>query len=436
LKRPPTAALQCGMFVAALLCAPVAGATGVPWHLASPADKKGSPAETARRLFDAGAYSRGLSVLQKARIKLEHAPGEQARVLATMAMFFARYGESFDAAERLLNEILRLGLPADHAELVAARKNLQQLRAQAARYSAENAALDRICIERYDAETHRSRVEELEALIQRRPDFPRLASAHYYLGKNHLLLKSYRKAFYAFDRALELRPALGCCLPAEVDRGLAFNRWVHEDLSTAAWVVIGLFLAISLWLFYRSRPWKTLGLRHAVVLGALVGLWWLCLRLGVWVLGKTISHQTDIFPQPVYLDTAFGSPMSGVLDPLFRYGLVGVLGVFVFAVSVAGLKRRYTRALLCGTVALVLFSSLMTLFYMEHGTKHVLFRPAQEGRYSYLRGGFYHGLADGQDPFILTAPRTYCRFQKTIDELDEVEVKQWFRRYARFCDER
>lgn len=424
------------MIVASLLCAPLAGAEDLPWHFASPPDRKGSPAETARTLFDAGAYRQGLAVLQRARMKLEHAPAAYARVLATMAMFYARYAESFDAAERLLKEILKLGLPADHAELVAARKNLQALGAQAAKYREENAALDRICIERYDAETHRSRVEELEALIQRRPDFPRLASAYYYLGKNHFLLKHYRRAFSALDRALELRPALGCCLPAEVDRRLAFNHWVHQDLSTAAWVVIGVFLAVTLLLFYRSRPWNRLGPRHVVVLGALVGLWWLCLRLAVWILGKTISHQTDVFPQPVYLDTAFGSPMSGVLDPLFWYGLVGVLGVFVFAVSVAGLKQRYSRALLCGTVGLVLLSSLMTLFYMEHGTKHVLFRPAQEGRYPYLRGGFYRGLADGQDPFLLTAPLDYCRFQKTVDELDEAAVKQWFRRFARFCRER
>ena len=52
-----------------------------------------------------------------------------------------------------------------------------------------------------------------------------------------------------------------------------------------------------------------------------------------------------------------------------------------------------------------------------------------------MRGDFYYAKQD-QDPFLLTDPLAYCKFQKTINEMDEDQIKDWFRRFARACKQR
>jgi hypothetical protein len=62
----------------------------------------------------------------------------------------------------------------------------------------------------------------------------------------------------------------------------------------------------------------------------------------------------------------------------------------------------------------------------------VVFRPRPEGRLAALRGNFFYATTD-QEPFLLTDPLAYCRFLQTIDELDEEQIRDWFRRHARHC---
>ena len=52
-----------------------------------------------------------------------------------------------------------------------------------------------------------------------------------------------------------------------------------------------------------------------------------------------------------------------------------------------------------------------------------------------MRGDFYYAKQD-QDPFLLTDPMAYCKFQATINEMDEEQIKDWFGRFARACKQR
>ena len=338
----------------ARLGASVAHADEGAWHFPIPNTPASGPVKEAQGLLDAGEYAEGLSVLQRARLKRARDPEEQARVLAAMARFHTRYAEAFDAAERLLVQLRRLPLSPRHPERVAADKNLHMLRTEAERHSAENAALDRIDAAGDHRAGSRARVEELEALVQARPDMPRIGTAHYLLGKNLMRLGRHRASLAAFDRALALRPALGCSLPVDYARRQAFKIWAHEALSTAAWGLCGAFLLVTALLFYRRRPWTWLTLRHGAALAALAGVWWIVLLLSVRALARVTPPQTASFPQRVQLSTAFGSPASGALDALFWWGLAGVTGVYVLALALSGRKLRFSRALVCGTAGLVL----------------------------------------------------------------------------------
>ena len=392
------------------------------------------PVGEARAHLKAGRYKEGYQVLNKAHTRLRSEPGKYAPVLLALADFYERHAGDFDEAARFLGEVTELGLPATDPGVKTARLGLARLKAQAARFKQLNEALFRLSLERQEPEVAKTRVDKLRAFIARNPGYPRLASAHYYLGKNLLLLERHREAHRAFVAALKLRPALGYHLPVEHSKESVYKRLVRRDLLLAARVVLGILVGLYLVLFLLSRPWKTLGLKHGLVLVSLLGAWWIFFRLAVSVAGETVNRQPGIFPAPIYQFTAQDGPMSQILDTLFLYGLVGVAGVFVMAVSTARFSRPWTWAVLNAAAAQLLAGGLMSLFYLDHAGQGA-FKAASQGRLSSLRGDFYYAKQN-QGPFLLTDPMAYCKFQKTLHEMDEEHIKAWFRRFAKACKAR
>lgn len=399
--------------------------------LTPPSPAAADPLRRARALVQKGRHSEAFKLLNKAHVELRGQLSRYAAVLLALASFYERQAGDFDEARRYYEELTRLGLPPRHAGVQQARQSLQRLRAQAVRYKKANETLLSLSLERFEKEVARQRVKALRAFIARDPGYPRVASAYYYLGKNLLLLERRREALRAFDRALALRPALGFHLPVEHGRDTVYLKLLRQDLALAARVVLALWGGLVLLLLLWSRPWRTLGLRQGVMLGLLLGSWWAFFRLAVWITGTTVGRKPGVFAEPLYLFTAPGSPLAGVLDTLFVYGLVGVGGVFVMTVATSRMRLRWTRASFNGLAALLLLSSLMALFYLQHASQG-LFKQGPPGSYRYLRGDFYYAKQQ-QAPFILTDPMAYCRFQQTIGELDEEQIKRWFRRHARLC---
>ncbi len=434
MPRPPSPPQWLATLAAALLSFVLslpALAQPAPSAAATAALPAADAVAAAERHFVAAEYSEGLRVLNLAARHARRNHVDYARVLMTLARFYEQYTGDHRRVAGHLREVRRLKLPKDNPQLVAARQLQQKLDELAAKYKAEDELLSRVKRYKTDRGILEQRVAELTRLVETRPDYPRLAAAYHYLGETRLQLDQYRLAYQAFKRAIELKPAIGFSLPAPVRKDRAFARWVRGDLSVAAWAVLGALLLLAALLFCRSRAWRTMTLRHGVVLLALLGGWWLFFRGALWWLGSRVTTFPEGLPQPVYLHTAMGSPMSQQIDTLFLYGLVGVVGAFVLSVGAARLRPRWTWAFANAAAVMVLCASLMTQFYLRHG--QALVGPAPEGRYPYLQGALYYSLTANQEPFMLTDPLAHCGFQQTIQEMDEPQVAKWFRRYADLC---
>jgi tetratricopeptide (TPR) repeat protein len=388
------------------------------------------PVAQSTRLFEAGKFSLGLEVLVRERDRHGVAPARQARILVALARFYDRYVGSRSETALILEQLLRLPLPPGNPSRAWALATKKKLAALATRYRSQDALLDRVSVESINPGELRGRIAQLRELIKNNPNYPGLAAACYYLGRHLMLLEEHRAARRAFDRALELRPALGYHLPVDYNRDTVVRLLLRRDLGTAARVVLGAMWLLALVLFLRSRPWRTLGLRHALLLGALAGSWWLFFRATVWLGGHLMSQQDPHFPPPVYLYTNPGSPMSGALDTLFWFGLVGLAGAFLIAASTARFRYRWTWAIFSATASALLLSGLLTLFYLRH--LEVPFQPAAKQSYSLARGIFYFPTGD-HSPFLLTNPTAYCHFQATIEDLDEEQVRHWFKKFAGIC---
>ncbi len=434
-KIPSAALLRLGQLVGVLLVLslPALSAAAQPVEPAPAASAAvtDDAIGTAEQLFEAGQFAEGLRLLNQAARQGRRNHVDYVRILMTLARFYERYAGDYRRVAGHLREVRRLKLPADNPEVVAARQLQRKIDALAAKYKAEDKLLSSAKSYKKDREVLERRIIDLEELIKRRPDYPKLAAAYHYVGDSHLQLEHYRQAYQAFEKALELKPALGFSLPTPVRKDRAFRLWVRGDLSVAVWAVLGGLLLVAALLLYRSRPWRTMGVRHAGVLAGLVAAWWLFFRGAVWLFGSQVTGHPEALPGPVYRYTAIDSPMSNELDTLFIYGLIGVLGAFVLSVGMAQLKPRWTWAFANAAAVMVLCAGLMTQFYLRHGAP--TFEPAAEGRYPYLKGALYYTLTANQDPFILTDPLGHCRFLETIKEMDEKSVQHWFGRYAEQC---
>jgi tetratricopeptide (TPR) repeat protein len=422
--------LALGLFV---LLVAAGRAAPQPAPLASAAAARGEddPVRKAQQLFAAGRYAEGRTLLVDATAERRREHVEYARLLMALCSFYERYVGDYRRVEGYLREIDNLTLAADNPDLLAAREARGRLAALKAAYPAEDAILARAASYPSDRQALQHQAQELAALIARRPEYPRLAAAHHYLGERYLRLEDYPQAYRSFGRALELRPAIDLSLPTERLQSEALEQWARRDLARGSRIALAGLLLLGAVLLARSKPWQWLGVRHALGLGVLLGAWWLCFRASVWLLGSSVVHRLSSLPPPVYLHTAVGTPMSAPLDALFGYGLVGVGGAFVIAVLTTRLAPRWTSIFGGGVAMLLLWSCLMLQLGLQQSS--ATFQPADQGRYRYLRGAFLYPLSSGQEPFILTDPTSYCGFQQTIESLDEPEIKRWFRQYAAPC---
>jgi len=380
----------------------------------------------AEDCFARGQFVTGELVLINALGKKGLSVEQRARLTAVLARFYQEHVGKLDEALEANVEILKFGLPEDHPAKAAARKRAAKLRSWASTYAEENTLLAKAGIATIDREELEARVVDLRALIARRPDYPRLARAHYYLGDNLLSLERYGEAHQAFSRARELRPGLSCDLPVEYNRRDAYQGWVRVRISRAVRVLIALLLASAVLLFYTSRPWRWLGLRHLLVLAAVLLCWWGLFAFASRWTGRWVAPSQE--DPSAFLYSAPGSPGSEPLDTLFLYGLVGVLGSFTLAVGLSRFRLRWTSALVTASGSLLLCGCLVAVFCLRYVDREGWFERREKGRLPYSRGAAYFGVQE-IEPFILTEPRAFLYLESA--DIDDPVLREWFQKHTR-----
>jgi tetratricopeptide (TPR) repeat protein len=388
------------------------------------------PVDRAQRRFEEGHFAEGRSLLLETLAETRNLPEKQALVLEALARFYGQLVGDLDQSAAYRRRILQLPLAPDDPATVEARENIAEQEARLVRYGAENAILAhaRTLAGRGDETERESCIAQLRDLCAQQRDYPQLAVAYYYLGELSFLLRRNGEAYRAFNKAIQLRPAIGFYLPAPNRRDWVFRLWIREILGKVAWGFLGVALVVAAVLFYLSKPWRWFGLRHALLTAALVFSWWTLFRVVVWAAGRGVEVPSQLFQEPVYVGTSPGSPFSEILNTLFGYSLVGILGTFIFCVATARLRPRYTRSLINSMVSLLLFSSLLVVFYLRHCRT---FAPSPgEGKYPFLGGAFCYSDVTGQTSYILIDPTAYPGFHENVLNVDEGEFREWFGQYA------
>ncbi|MCE5187193.1 MAG: hypothetical protein LLF76_13815 [Planctomycetaceae bacterium] len=392
------------------------------------------PVEQAQSLFKQGDYLAGMNLLT-AELNSPDAVKQAAALEA-----FARYQEelvgNYDYALRLYQSILKNNLPKDDPLKADAKEQMARIIELKSRYRAEDVLLRSLQPpevakpDRCDRQTML-----LRSIMESKPDYYRNYEVFYHLGRHYLVTQDYRRSCELLDRALQLKPAINFYLPLHTCRERAHRLWVQSNVNKGSFISVGVLLAVTIVSFYAARPWRWVRMRHLAIGFAGAALWVIVfavfykLTAARQIIPDESQTQISIVP-PFYPDFGPGSPYWHVAQNLCIYGLVGTLGVFVFAVGAAKFKRRWMAVMGNGIFSVLLFGTLLTIFYMYNcNEKSVFYSVAQQGSLGRLNGASYF-VNYGMEPYILTNPKAYPDL--ALENVSDAHMYEWVKRYCTF----
>jgi len=358
------------------------------------------PCAQADAQFDAGDYAGGRKTLVDAIDTLPLTLDQRARVNDRLARFYEDLVGSELQPKRHWQTIVEIPLAPDHAAIVNARKQLARLAASEAEYAEPHEAVryanyppdsdDRTPDElRARREEVHARIADLHAMADQYPDYPYMAHLYHTIGVNHLWIKEYAPAIDAFDKALELRPAIDLIHPTGTFRAAAILEWIHENVPAIAWSVIALVAAIWVVAFVTLRRWRKLKYAHLLV-AATVMAGWCALFFGTVAIVKDREFPvpSEAFVEPIEIHVSLGQTGAEHLMTLFWYGLAAVGGSVLFTTVSSAIRNAWLRLGTNLAVSLVLSAALMVLAYLGHFSREPVFHRSGHGAGSYLKSTF------------------------------------------------
>lgn len=393
-----------------------------------------SPSDEAESLFAKGEYFKGMNILTEAINAAD--PVQRAGALQTYARFYENLAGNTSYALTLYDDILKTNLADDHPIKSSAQKEISRLKSLKVQYGSEDVLLKSLRpAESISSDKNNRQITQVRSIIDKKPQYYRLSEVYYYLGRSYLAVGNYQQAYLALGKAVELKPAINFYLPVNVYKDAAYAEWIRSTVKSVSRRIIGVLLVITIIAFYSSRPWRWLKLRHLIAGLIMTVLWLIIFGVSYKLLtsSRTISDKTiaEISAAvPCFVHFEAEGPNWRVVENLFVYGLIGILWLFVFSIGTGRLKYRWAAILANTTFALLLFTSLTVVFYMQNcDQKSVFNSDVQNGVLHYIKENSYF-INFGMEPYVLTNPQAYPNL--AIDNISDIHMREWIQKYCPF----
>jgi hypothetical protein len=381
------------------------------------------------RLLKDQQYGKALSLVSKVAASEQYTPLIKASVLHTAAGFLEHDAGAFDRALTTYERLLGLPLPPESPLMRTARDSALRIRELKQKHAQVYLAVAEIEQSPATRDNAAATIVTLRSLAALNPGFPEPETISYYLGLYLFLDRQYAESFRELRQATTQRAATALKLP-NLPRLMdqARRKWLWTSARTIAWSIIGAFLVVAAGLFYVTRPWRWAGIRQWMLLIVLVLSWWMVFALASrWVgahaqetIARTGQRVTQRFSK-------FGNPAGEAYEALFRYGLVGTLGIGVLVIATARFRLRVTVVVANTVAAFLLFTSLMFVFYERHGTRGNVSLSVQEpSLLDYLKTVVSY-TTDEIEPFVLTNPTAFPNLN--IANIHDPQMRDWLMNY-------
>jgi len=388
----------------------------------------------ANDLFSQGQYSEGRNLINTALRDRSLDSMQRCQLLNSLGDFNCEFVGNFDRAVMFYRRTLKSDLSSDHRLMIQAQKKVAEIDELKKKFLSQDKLLKKLSIQAYQQiplPEIKKQISQLQTLAQKNPDYYKIAQVHYFIGYNQEKAKNYREAYKSFQKATEYKPAISFFLPLSRTETLLVE-WRRQQVNSTAWASIGILMIIIALTYYISKPWKWMSPRHVIVGLGIIALWWGVFNISHSWLGSHFVIQEDMKSQPgadsTYFNVAPGSYGSEVAVYLFRYGLVGIVSLYVFALGSSRLRSRPLAILSNAIMGLLILSAVTTIFYMRHCDRKSYFISHDQGIMFYAAGNIYFRTSEPEASF-LTNPKAFPN--PSVDNA-EPEIKAWLLRHCIF----
>jgi len=325
------------------------------------------PVKKAQGLWAEEKYNDGRQVLIAASEDASLHPATRAAVLASLAEFDEDSVGSHSMAEKSYKKILALGLEEDSPSVVQAKKQITRIGGYRSAFAKQDAILDNARSLTEDREEILARIADLGKIVDETPDYPRMAKVHHFIGVNAMWINRWADAVEAFDTAIALRPAIGLIHPSPQYRKTARKQWLLAVVPLSAWTATGVLGVICIASFMLGRGWRRVGRRRLVILVIIAAAWVGSVGIACLFVPETPDHKIESnFTPPVEIHRGLFMEGAENLLPLVWFGLLGIVGTFLFALGTAAIRRMFLRIIANLLFAVLLLGNLTTIYYMKH----------------------------------------------------------------------
>ena len=388
----------------------------------------------ANTLFSRGRYKDGRDLLNNALRDKSLNSLQRNRLLYSLGNFNYEFVGNFDTAMMFYRRIIKSDLSDHHDIKIQTQKKIAEIETLKTKFLAQDKLLKEISLQSYRLNPTpqiEKQISQLESLALENPDYYKIAHVYFFLGYSHEKIKNYRRAYKLLQKAEECKPAMGFFLPLS-RMETVLGKWRRQQINSTSWAAVGILIVIIALTYYLSKPWKWMRPRHVIVGLGMIALWWGVFTISHIWLGNRYVVPADINSNPAatpkYPSATPGSYGSEVAGYLFRYGLVGVVSLYIFALGTSRLKFRPLAFCANGIIGLLILSTLTTIFYMRHGDYKSEFISRDRGMMYYAAGDMYFRTSE-PEACILTNPKAFPN--PMISNVDP-EFQEWILRHGKF----
>ena len=249
------------------------------------------PLDQADRMFAAKKFQEGVRVLKKAVAKRDLAHEKRFEAGLELAGFYAQKVGDYPRAVSLGRKLIgNRKIIVDPSLASRAQTVLDQWLEQEKIWKDLNRDLRMMKAKTFQRKllTDPSRAQELDrngnrlkSILRDHPDFYRTHEVYYVLGLTRLIQDRPFRAWKAFARALELKPAMDLSQPVSKMIKDSASLWQKRFLRILACSVLGILMLVLCAAWIRSRPFQWFRARHLGGGTAVILLWVLVFHLSV-----------------------------------------------------------------------------------------------------------------------------------------------------------
>jgi len=398
-------------------------------------DKTSAMNEIQQKL-DNKQYSEALSLISREMRAHSADPQAKAPYIILYADFNRDICGNISKALMSYRRIINSPLPANHPLKKSAQDKINRLNT----IRKENRQLDEeikahhnnIYRKRKKSEI-RTALEQLDIFADLHPDYYLMHEVYYLQAINYEALEKPGKVYRLLNKAMELKPGIVFYLPVKFRAKKARAADIRNKINGTVSLIFWILLIVTMFIFYKSRPWQWLRIRHMAILAILMLVWWLGFTLSHAAVGLIYENSQDTLivvekgKDTEYRYAGPGSPGGELVTPLFRYGLIGMAALFIFTASLKHLwpkKNGMTAGIAYG---LLIFLAISTHFYMKHCYQIGEFKSDSEGFAQYITGQVHYNTEE-PEPHVLTNPLGYPGLE--LKNIESPQLREWVKKYC------